>query len=508
MVLSYVLAALALVAPADNDVLPTHTPGQKAYLKLPRAERIAKFADENFRVEMCKIKWYPQPVDFSWSDAAEGPVTFKVTRESDGSVFFTTNFCASAFSLDNFEIGATYRWTVTDSSGASLERRFSTESDVPRFLRVERVPNVRDLGGRRGLNGRRVRQNRVIRSAGLNENAGRSMASDEELARLDPDGKGRARIRAMTEYRNRVKYYRDHEVAEAIVPVTIRSEYLSDDRVRFELTTEKDGVVYLSYLANHGFTLSREDLVLRNDVRAGELLVFLSAGKTVFEAQVARNHADFMIRLRPAKPTQSLCDLAKHEAGELRRAIDRANDPLQVDRAGATRIGPWNRGFWLQTLGIRSDIDLRSDGETKLMNGSPLGDTVTWFHYSSGSYGQMKDDWAKAAFSNVFRVFLDEKNYPIDFHCIAGQDRTGAVAFILNALLGVEEDELYKDWESTGFWNPAHWFRHESVFNHLVAVFDAYPGETINARVEAYVRSLGFSADDITHFRNLMLEGE
>ena len=43
-------------------------------------------------------------------------------------------------------------------------------------------------------------------------------------------------------------------------------------------------------------------------------------------------------------------------------------------------------------------------------------------------------------------MFLDPANYPIDFHCIAGQDRTGAVAFILNALLGVEEEELYLDW--------------------------------------------------------------
>ena len=105
----------------------------------------------------------------------------------------------------------------------------------------------------------------------------------------------------------------------------------------------------------------------------------------------------------------------------------------------------------------------------------------------------------------MFRVFLDLRNYPVLFHCIAGQDRTGAVAFILNALLGVPEEQLYLDWESTGFWNPDIRFSHEA-FSALVHVFDAYPGATINERVEAYVISLGYSKADIDRFRDIMLE--
>ena len=112
----------------------------------------------------------------------------------------------------------------------------------------------------------------------------------------------------------------------------------------------------------------------------------------------------------------------------------------------------------------------------------------------------------REAFARVFRVFLDEKNYPVVFHCIAGQDRTGAVAFILNALLGVEEDELYRDWEATGFWNKNHWFNHRLRFNGLVRAFDKYPGKTIHERVEQYVLSLGFTKADLDRFRAIMLE--
>ena len=162
--------------------------------------------------------------------------------------------------------------------------------------------------------------------------------------------------------------------------------------------------------------------------------------------------------------------------------------------------------YALNTMGIKSDIDLRSDGECWGMTGSPLGDTVTWFHYSSGAYSGMQGQFGRDAFTKVFRVFLDEKNYPIDFHCIAGQDRTGAVAFIINGLLGVEEEELYRDWESTGFWNGSAGFCHKRLFDYLVAGFKKWPGETINDKIEAYVLDLGFTKDDIAHLRDIMLE--
>jgi hypothetical protein len=185
-----------------------------------------------------------------------------------------------------------------------------------------------------------------------------------------------------------------------------------------------------------------------------------------------------------------------------------------LDKVVKTRTPGKNRlkgaalDYALHTMGVKSDIDLRSDGECWGMKGSPLGKDVTWFHYSSGAYGGMQTSFGRGAFTNVFKVFLDEKNYPIDFHCIAGQDRTGAVAFIINGLLGVEEEELYRDWESTGFWNPSPSFNHARLFNYLYTGFKNWPGKTINERIEAYVLSLGFTKKDIEHLRDIMLEKE
>ena len=245
----------------------------------------------------------------------------------------------------------------------------------------------------------------------------------------------------------------------------------------------------------------------RNPVGPGNhvFLVPVHKGRNLFAAVVAAGSAGWRwsCRSAPAEPVATLL------AGNVKNLGRRIEDLFRVKKGvkpGKTRISDKNRALFLDTLGIRSDIDLRTDNECHGMEGSPLGPTVTWYHISSSAYAGMQSEGGKKQFAKVFRVFLDPANYPIDFHCIAGQDRTGAVAFIVNALLGVAEEELFLDWEATGFWNPDSDFNHQRRFDKLYAGFDDFPGGTINARVEAYVLSLGFTPEDIATLRSILLE--
>ena len=160
-------------------------------------------------------------------------------------------------------------------------------------------------------------------------------------------------------------------------------------------------------------------------------------------------------------------------------------------------------------LGIRSDLDLRSPHECFGMKGSPLGAGVKWFHCPQLTYGQLGDESARRALAAAFRVFLDKSNYPIVFHCAGGADRTGAVAFMVNGILGVSLDDLRKDWELTAFGtshavNP--YFTHKTRFDRMVAVFDSQPGATLTERIVSYVKSCGFTDADIVRVREIMLE--
>ena len=187
-------------------------------------------------------------------------------------------------------------------------------------------------------------------------------------------------------------------------------------------------------------------------------------------------------------------------------STSRSKKPESEWRPGKRRMTPEGLHIANDILGWKSDIDLRRDFECWSMTGSPAGEGVKWWHYSSKAYAGMATSEGKEAFAKVFKVFLDERNYPIVFHCIGGADRTGAVAFILNALLGVSDDELDKDWEFTVFTYKDQSFGHKTRFDKLRKVFDAYPGATTREKVEAYVKKLGFTDADIAKFRDIMLE--
>ena len=191
------------------------------------------------------------------------------------------------------------------------------------------------------------------------------------------------------------------------------------------------------------------------------------------------------------------------------RLVDDEEKPGKKKRQyygrGKERLTAEAREFQVKNFGIKTDLDLRGDGECNEMTGSPLGPQVKWAHHPSSSYSGFHSETGRAATKKNFALFLDEKNYPIGFHCIAGADRTGSLAYLLEALLGVSDADLVLDWELTAFHNPNHKFAHEARYDQLVGGFAKYPGGTARERAEGYVKSLGFTDADIAKFRAIML---
>ena len=182
---------------------------------------------------------------------------------------------------------------------------------------------------------------------------------------------------------------------------------------------------------------------------------------------------------------------------------------------GRNRLMVSDREYLTKVLGIRTDLDLRTDCETGGMNGvSPLGANVRYIHRSSPLYaGCFRPEGMKTMAEN-FRVFCDRANYPVLFHCIGGADRTGALAYVLNGILGVERRELETDWESTYYPNipgADESLGGEHVWNsewHFEEGFMEYGGEdsTWNERIASYLLACGVTDEEIASFRSIMLE--
>ena len=192
----------------------------------------------------------------------------------------------------------------------------------------------------------------------------------------------------------------------------------------------------------------------------------------------------------------------------LRNSARRSGDSLLNVRyePGARRVTDFGLAVLADDLRIRTDIELRTLKEAMCMNESLISG-ARWVKIPFLAYDFIADDVkGRVQFAKIFREFLDPKNYPVLFHCSGGRDRTGTVAFLLNGLLGVSEEDLCRDWEATAFGDSALSFGTDRI-QRLLDYLGTLAGRGVNAQVESYVRSCGITEAEIASFRAIMLEG-
>ncbi|MGY3715931.1 tyrosine-protein phosphatase [Sutcliffiella cohnii] len=127
----------------------------------------------------------------------------------------------------------------------------------------------------------------------------------------------------------------------------------------------------------------------------------------------------------------------------------------------------------LKELGIKKICDLRGIDETNKYP-DPMMDGVAWFHTpllaeeaalgNAGDHSSFVQELRnskpgellislnkkmvhyKSSFQQVFKVLLTEPEKPFLFHCMAGKDRTGAIAALILSILGVSRESILQDY--------------------------------------------------------------
>ena len=154
-------------------------------------------------------------------------------------------------------------------------------------------------------------------------------------------------------------------------------------------------------------------------------------------------------------------------------------------------------------LGIKTEIDLRKEVENGDITLSPLGFKINYIHIPMQSGGNILT-LNKEKLKDLFEVFGDESNYPIVFHCSIGTDRTGLVAFLINGLLGVKEEDLYRDYLFSNFGVIGKMRTPSSIKDYITVLNNFSSGDTLKEKIYNYLVDNGVDKNDIDTLIKIM----
>lgn len=180
-------------------------------------------------------------------------------------------------------------------------------------------------------------------------------------------------------------------------------------------------------------------------------------------------------------------------------------------RGGEAQVA--DKDLMTNKIGVKTELQLRGKAESP-QKYSLWG--IEWFCADDYNWYSLSntDAW-KYNLGVVFDSVT--KNKPVYFHCSAGADRTGTLACVLEALLGMAQSDIDKDYELTCFYSGTGTDatarrRNESDWQGLINAIKSVPlvgglADTFRNRAISFAVSLGFTAEEINAYRAAMIDG-
>lgn len=158
------------------------------------------------------------------------------------------------------------------------------------------------------------------------------------------------------------------------------------------------------------------------------------------------------------------------------------------------------RTVLLDHLGVRTEMDLRW---TAKQPNSPeaLGGEVQHLYYGIAPYTDIFVEENQEEIRRVFSDLAKPENYPVYIHCTYGRDRTGTVCCLLEALLGMQEGDLWRDYQLSALDEKYL----DSSFDRFMVALKNMEGQTMQEKAEHYLASIGVTEEEIDAIQAIFL---
>ena len=177
----------------------------------------------------------------------------------------------------------------------------------------------------------------------------------------------------------------------------------------------------------------------------------------------------------------------------------------------------------LKELGIKCDIDMR-DSYNQPNSGKGPSKTTTndWpitfvsaavpsssepVRWEGGTYNGTN---IAQQYVKIFDAIANCESEPVMLHCTYGADRTGIVTFFLEALLGMSEEDMTRDYLWTQFTqgrNVKLLASEGSEWPQWIEKTSGCEGDTFADKMENHLESFGIEHAKLEHIREIFVEG-
>lgn len=178
----------------------------------------------------------------------------------------------------------------------------------------------------------------------------------------------------------------------------------------------------------------------------------------------------------------------------------------------------------INNLKIKTEIDLRrsSTNEIGSLTKSVLGEDVKYVNlpmlyegkniltYVGKASGKDTYDYDNPKMiKDFFDILAEDANYPINFHCSIGKDRTGCLSYLIEGLMGFDIEVMYRDYMFTNFSNAGMCKLDDDIlastrYGYTLA---NYTGETMQEKVFNYLKDeIGVEESKLNHIIEILKE--
>ena len=159
------------------------------------------------------------------------------------------------------------------------------------------------------------------------------------------------------------------------------------------------------------------------------------------------------------------------------------------------------------TLKIKTDLDLRGEAVGRITS-SLMGPHVNFQLIPIAAYASLLDDPAyNEAIHQIFDILADPASYPVYYHCWGGADRTGCLAFLIEALVGVSLEDRLMDYEMTtlSVWKSRS--RNSELFQSFLTSLRRYGDDpTYREQSIAYLKNCGITDETLEAVKRILLD--